>query len=270
MARTKEQIFQSIIDSKESFTQLAGLSSTSFTAVWRKWAAVMATIIYYFETQLDMFRAEIQFITANSVVGRADWYVQKAYEFQFGDNLVVENGIIKYSTIDLSKRIIKRAAYSKDTTNNTLIKVATTDSGGNIIAINAAQMQAFTDYINNLMFAGSYISIQSANTDYIKIFADIYFNPLFFSDDVKAKVILAIKNYLASLPFDGSVKRNAIIDAIQTLREEGVEDVEITVLEVRTNTGAFAAMQRIYTPVAGYIEVDSAFDLSNHLTMIAS
>lgn len=265
MARTKEEIYNSIISQKESFTELNTLSSTSITAIWKKWAAVVATIIYYFETQLDLFKSEIVKITENSVVGRADWYVQKAYEFQYGDDLTVIDGVIKYETIDLTKRIIKRAAYSKDITNNTLIKVATTDNVGNIMAINTTEMQAFTDYINNLMFAGSYIAIQSANTDYIKIFADVYYDPLKFADEVKANVISAIKTYLASLPFDGSVKRNAIIDAIQSV--DGVEDVEITTLEVRTNSGSWQPMQRLYTPEAGYIQVDNAFDLVNHITL---
>ncbi len=272
MARTKEQILESIITSKDSFAALAGLNSTSFTAVWRKWASVIASVIYYFEEQLDLYKNEIVYITATSVVGRADWYVQKAYEFQFGDDLAVIDGVIRYAAKDPTKLIIKRAAYAKDNLNNTLLKVATTDSGGNIVALDNDptnnQMQAFTDYINNLMFAGSYIRIESANTDYLKLFATIYFDPLLFADEVKTKVIAAIKNYLATLPFDAVVKRNAIIDAIQKV--EGVEDVELTTLEVRTNTGVFAAMQRIYTPVAGYIQIDPAYDLVNHITLTAN
>jgi hypothetical protein len=265
MARTKEQILASILDSKAGFAALDGLNSQSLTAVWLKWASVVATVIYYFEVQLDLFRAEIDSITANAVVGRADWYVKKSYEFQYGDDLEVIDGVVKYPNIDLNKRIIKRAAYAKDTNNNTLLKVATTDSGGKIIAINPAQMQSFTDYINNLMFAGSYIAIQSQDTDYLKLFVDVYYDPLKYADEVKINVEKAVKNYLATLPFDGSVKKNAIIDAIQAV--DGVEDVEIMTIEVRTNTGAWTPMGRIYTPVAGYIEIDSAFELLNHITL---
>ncbi len=265
MARTKEQILQSILTSKDSFTELSVLNSQSITAIWLKWAGVVATIIYYFEVQMDLFRSEIADITANAVVGRADWYVKKAYEFQYGDDLEVIDGVVKYPVIDLTKRLIKRAAYAKDTNNNTLLKVATTDNTGKIIAINPAQMQSFTDYINNLMFAGSYIAIQSQDTDYIKLFVDVYYDPLKYADEVKSNVDKAVKNYLATLPFDGSVKKNAIIDAIQAV--DGVEDVEITTIEVRTNTGTFSPMGRIYTPVAGYIEVDSAFEFINHITL---
>ena len=268
MARTKEQIYDSILSEKGNFASLNNLSSQSLTAVWKRWAAIVATIIYYFETQIDLFRTEIAEITEKSVVGRADWYVQKAKEFQFGDDLQVIDGVVRYEITDLNKRIIKRAAYAKDISNNTLIKVATTEPNGNIIALNTAQMQAFTDYMNNLMFAGSYISLQSNNTDYIKLVVTIYYNPLVFADTVKNNIVLAVKNYLASLPFDGVVKRNAIIDSMQAVA--GVEDVEITVLEVRTNTGTFVAMGRTYTPVAGYIEIDSAFDLLNNITLIAN
>lgn len=274
MARTEDEIFNSIVAKKNATTELATLNSPSTTAIWRKWAYITASAIYALERLYDTFTAEIVEINRTNKVGRADWYVQEAKNFQFGYDLQYIDNVYKYAVIDEVAKIIKRASQSTETIiyggsipiRVTTIKVATTDAGGNIVALSAPQKAAFDVYIDRNMFAGSYIKTLSANTDFIKIIAKIYYNPLFVADTVKANVATALSNYLANLDFNGEVLRTDLI--IEARKVVGVEDFEITTLEVRTNAGSFAAMGISYIPVAGYIAADALFPIANNLTMI--
>ena len=273
MARTEDEIFNSIVVAKNATTELAVLNSPSTTAIWRKWAYITAGAISALEKLYDMFTAEIVEINRTNKVGRADWYVQEAKNFQFGYNLEYIDNVYKYAVVDAAAQIIKRASQSTETImygaipiRVTTIKVATTDAGGNIVALTAPQKATFDVYIDRNMFAGSYIKTLSANTDYLKIIAGVYYNPLYVADTVKANVASAITNYLATLDFNGEVLRTDLILVARSVA--GVEDFEITTLDKRTNLGSFSAMGIAYIPIAGYIQIDPAFAVLNNLTMI--
>jgi hypothetical protein len=280
MAQSKEDIYNQIIIEKETYPELNELNSSSLFSVWKRWAATIASVAFMMQNLWDIFRTEILDINAKSIVGTPSWYVLKAKQFQYGDNVTLIEGQIGYANIDATKQIIKRAAYSTNIVNftdsnsvvipisNTLIKVATTDGTGNIIALDAAQLLAFGDYIKNIVFAGSYISWQSNNTDYLKLVLNVYYNPLFATSIIGTAINVAVKNYLANLPFDGEVVKNKIIDVIQKI--DGVEDAEITISEARTNLGTFTPFTRNYSPVAGYIEIDAAHSILNNITYIVN
>lgn len=266
MARTIIEIQTSILNEKNKYAVLAGLNSPSSVAIWRLWVYVIAVCIHEFEKIMDIFKAEIEDKNSKAIVGRASWYAAKALEFQYGDSLTVVDGVLKYATIDESKKIVKRAACKAGV--NATLKVATTDSGGNIVGLDTAQLAAFNDYVSNFMFAGTNLTVQSQNTDYLKVVVDVYYDPLLFSDVVKNKVIIAINSYLANLDFNGGVKLSALQDAIQAV--EGVTDVDFVDVQAKTNTGSYATVTRFYQTVSGYIQIDNDnFPLSTTITMIA-
>jgi len=53
MARTIEQIQTSLLTEKANVTELAGLTSSSKTAIWRLMIYIMSFAIYAFEVILD-------------------------------------------------------------------------------------------------------------------------------------------------------------------------------------------------------------------------
>jgi hypothetical protein len=268
MAKTIAEIEAEIDAKKAEYSELSTLSSPSLVAVWKRWRFIIAYFTNYIWQLQDAFKLEIEEIIKKGVAGRGDWYVAKAYEFQYGDNLAVVDNVLQYPTIDDAKKIIKRASYSNDTTQNPPViklRVATEDVAGNIVGLGSPQLTAFTDYVNSIMFAGTRIDIISQATDLLKFIATIYYNPLFDLESLKVKVELAIKNYLKNLPFDGQVKTSAMVDAIQAV--EGVSDVVVTTIQAKTNAGSYANVVRVYNTVAGYIQVDEAnFPLSSTLT----
>jgi hypothetical protein len=266
MARTITEIENSILLEKSKHSVLDSLNSPSAVAIWRIWIYVQAVCIYEFEKIMDIFKAEIADKNSKAIVGRASWYAAKALEFQYGDSLTVVDGVVQYAVLDTSKQIIKRASCKGGV--NAILKVATTDIGGNIVGLLPAQLDAFNDYVNNFMFAGTNLTVLSQNTDYLKLVANIYYNPLLFSNQVKTNVLAAINTHLSTLDFNGLLKVSALQDAIQAV--EGVTDVQITTIQAKTNTGVYADVVRVYQTVAGYIQIDSVnFPLDTTITMIA-
>jgi hypothetical protein len=268
MAKTIAEIEAEIDAKKAEYSELSNLNSPSLVARWKMWRYIIAFFTNYIWQLTDAFKLEIEDIIKKGVAGRGDWYVAKAYEFQYGDNLTVVDNVLQYASIDADKKIIKRASYFNDTTQNPPViklRVATEEVGGNIVGLGSPQLIAFTDYINSIMFAGTRIEIISQATDLLKFIATIYYNPLFDLESLKVKVESAIKDYLKNLPFDGQVKISAIVDAIQKI--EGVSDVVVTTIQAKTNVGSYANVVRVYNTVAGYIQIDEAnFPLSANLT----
>lgn len=268
MARSIADIKASILAKKAEYRELDVLDSPSATAIWNLWTYIVAYLVHYFETLQDAFKAEIEETIRRGVVGRGEWYVSKAYQFQYGDDLKVIDGVLQYEQIDESKKIIKRASYTKESGTLTKLKVATEDLDGNIQGLSSPQLIAFTDYVNNIMFAGSQITIVSANTDFLRLTATVYYNPLFALDAFKPKVEAAIRGYLKALPFDGIVKVSSLIDAVQAV--EGVTDFTIQTIRAKSNAGSYVAVERIYQTVAGYIQIDETnYPLATNLTYVA-
>lgn len=267
MARSIADIKASILAKKADYTELSVLDSPSATAIWNLWAYIGAYLVHYFETLQDAFKSEIEETIRLGVVGRGEWYVSKAYDFQYGDDLKVINDVLQYELIDESKKIIKRASYTKESGTLTKLKVATENVGDNIIGLSSPELVAFTDYLNNIMFAGSQITIVSANTDLLRLTATVYYNPLFALDALKPKVETAIKDYLKALPFDGVVKVSSLIDAVQAV--DGVTDFTIQTINAKSNAGSYAPVVRVYQAVAGYIQIDeTTYPLATNLTYV--
>src|SRR5438128_1321863 len=124
MARTVAEIYAEIIAEKDSLAELSGLtpasddlqglmndiSSASKVAIWRLWAYLMAYAIFVHETIWDQFKAAVQAIADSAEPQTARWFQKKMLEFQYPDSLVIIDNVPKYALIDVSRRIVKRAA----------------------------------------------------------------------------------------------------------------------------------------------------------------
>lgn len=252
MARTIQEIEAEMIAAKEADVVLNTLTSSSNTAVWRRWIKVIAFIIHLFERFQDVFRQEITDIISSRRIGTLAWYVSAAKDFQLGDDLVeFQAGDYGYNVIDPAKQIISRAS-AKVEGGEIKLKVAKEGDEG-AVALSAQELLQFRSYVELIKFAGTAIEYISLNADTLDINCDLYYNGIYATADIQAAVELAVRDFLRDIPFDGSLNKNALIDAITGV--EGVTDVVFNTIEA-TQGAVITSVGREYETLAGYINLD--------------
>lgn len=260
MARSIQTIFNAIIAAKEANSALDGLDTTSVTSVYRQWAWITATVQYVIETMLDLFRVEMQVMLANLKPGSLLWYQAMCKAFQLGDDLVWINGQWAYATIDPAKQIIAQCSVTEGE-RGLVIKVAKL-SGAEWIPLTTPEINAFTAYVAKMKFAGTKVVIVNSAANLLKIAATIYYNPLVLSQNGELivegskPVVVAISNYLASLPFNGRLMLTALTDAIQAAT--GVEDLQLTTVQQKNGANPYADIIVSHIPESGYFKIDPA------------
>jgi len=268
MARTTQQIFDDMLTRKNAEPDLAGLTSSSQSALWRLIFWVAAQSINLFEQIMDALKAEVTTVAENSIAGSAQWLQQKALEFQYDETdpqvIQIIDGVPQYPTVDPSKRIIKNASVKEGSNRIVFIKVAKDDGSGGLTPLTTNELNAFKGYIQKIGFAGIPYVSQSEQADRCQFTGEFFYGGQFVASNVKAAVIESIKTYLNSLPFDGVIEFNKVIDAIQAT--EGVVDVDTlnAVLRIRgfsisADDPRVITVERTAETSAGYIiEEDTA------------
>lgn len=254
MARSTAEIKAAMIAEKALQTSLAGLTSTSTTAIWNLYFFIVAQAINIFEQLQDVFKTEIEGIAAAAVPATPPWIQQKVFEFQYDaatpQVITLVDFVPTYATVDTTKRIVTRCSVKTNANKTVNVKVAKGTTPGPLAGAEQTALEAMLDAI---LPAGVQRSVINLTSDKLWIDGDIYYNGQ-YSATISADVIAAIKAYLADLPFDGVVKISSIEDAIQSVA--GVTDVVITEVRARANTTAFGSastIARTWDTVAGYI-----------------
>jgi hypothetical protein len=124
MARTIQEIQAEIAAARQRQPGLTGLASSSATAMFRLLEYVHAVCLFTLETLWDRFRIKVDATVAAAPVGTAEWYADRALEFQAGDQLVVLGNRVQYPAGSTGAKIIIRAAAKETTTGKLLLKVA--------------------------------------------------------------------------------------------------------------------------------------------------
>jgi len=264
MARTVNEIFNSIVAAKMAEPALSGLTSNSVTAVWRLWAYVTSVAHYTLESLWDLFMAEVEAKIAKAQPGTDEWYAKKALEFQFGDALQIVNNQLIYATIDPSKQVVKRVSVTDDKEGGSIIKVATL-MNGNLASLSTPQLTAFRFYVDRLQFAGSKLSVISLNSDLLKFSLAIYYNALYDLEGttgLKARIAKAVDEYLLNLDFRGNVILNDLEFYLRKV--DGVKDAVVSSPFAKRNGADYQVVVRSYETVAGYIRIDPDFPLSSN------
>lgn len=138
--------------------------NTSATSIIGRIADVVGTVNDI--TRLEMLRSEqtIAQATRAARVTSASWYIQKALEYQEGDNLTVINPATQelgYETIDETKQIIKQASIGVTGLGIFFLNVATADSDNNVVQLSQSQLDAFRAYFLNFVAMGAQCSVMS-------------------------------------------------------------------------------------------------------------
>jgi hypothetical protein len=290
MARTLSQIYQSIIDEKNTKASLVGLlpsvdsltlllqdlaSSPSAVAVWRLWCFIMAACMWVHEGLWDVFKADVETIIANKEPGTLKWYQNIGFLFQYGDPLIWvtdasgENGKYVYAVIDPAKQIVNRCA-TIERSGSVVIKAAI-EAGGVISSLTAPQLVALNAYYQKMKYAGPPLVCESNNPDTLKIYYTVYYDALADLTELKPAVEDAINNYLAVISgvsnpdlFNGRLTLSKLTDAIQKVTN--VTDPRLTDAQGTYGGNPYTAITGEYNSNAGYCIIDPAFPLSTTIT----
>ena len=281
MARTIQQIYDSIIAEKQTLSSLNGLTpnpetyvnflsqlaSSSRVAIWRLFAYIIAVAIYTTEVLWDLFKKDIEEIAAQAEAGTVRWYQERVLDFQFGDVLIYADGKYQYAVLDDSLKVVKRCAVVERPDGVVFIKTAKLDSGGLPIPLDSPELTALTAYMQQIKFAGTFLSVNSFNADTLKLYYDIYYSAELDLTTVQTAVYAAVQSFIANLPFNGALNINKLTDALQALT--GVKDPKFNSAAATYGALPYTAFDREYLSNAGYLEIDGAFPLSSTFNFIA-
>ena len=276
MARSSIQIQNQILAEVANQPALAGLTSTSQTSIWRMFVNVVSSALMVNEQLWDVKQIELEAIAAQAVAGTASWLQRQVLNFQFGDQIQVnQNYKVSYPTTDLAKRIVSRCSVKQlPASREVLVKVAK-GSQNALQPLTQTEKDALTSYVSKLQFAGTYITVISLEADRLVADLNIYYDAEYVQSVVKAGVIDAINTFLKNLEFDGVLYKTKLVDAIQTV--PGVVDVVVNGLITRPfvinrNDPSVTAFERIYETDAGYVIADTApgYTLNDTINMISN
>lgn len=259
MARTITQIATQMLEAKAADTNLNGLTSTSQTAIWRLWIYIVAAAINIFEQLQDVFIDEVEETVSLSAPNTPQWTKNRVERFQYDANvpqvaeLNLTTFVVDYPTIDPALRIISRCSVNTAPNRAVLIKVAKNEppeplDGG-------TEYVALADYIHTWIPAGISFELINETSDKIEVACDVYYNAQ-YSAVIQSTVEAGINNYLANLPFDGTITTQGVVDAIQGVA--GVSGVSLTRILIRRDSLAYGAGTTLYNLSTGVDGVQAA------------
>jgi len=207
--------------------------------------------------------------------GNNDWNAKQALKYQHGDALVWNSttNVYEYAVENPAIQIVKYAK-ALDLGGYVLMKVAKEGANGPE-KLTASELAAFTAYMNHVKFAGVQLTIVSRDADELKVYFNVYFDPLvmnangsLISNPSVFPVEDAINNYNANLPFNAKFSITDQTDSIQ--RALGVVNPVFQSAEGRFGAQSYAPIVDYYDSNAGYMMIDPSFDLSTTITYTAA
>jgi len=285
MARTIDAIFQEIITEKinqatlkdkllnEDGTSslsteqdlLDSLKTTSKVAIWKLWAYITSVVIWAHENLWDLFKVEIETIKESAFVASLLWWTEKCKVWQFGYSLTIDSDdySVGYDTIDDTVQYIEHAA-AIESGGKVILKVRRETSD----ILSAEELESFESYVFQLKFAGTRVIIWNFESDKLKLYYDVYYDPIVGLTTIQANVETIIDDYLDNIEFNSEVDITQLTDNIQTV--EGVKAITFTSGEGRADyASTFTNIDNYYSSIAGYCSIDPLSPLSTTLNYIA-
>lgn len=275
MARTVQQIYDSIIAEKDAKSLLQDLSpaadnyqtflndlnSPSKVAVWRLWIYIVAIVMWTQEQLWEVYKADLLEIAGAANVGTRQWYRDQVLNFQYGYSLTYNNEKLRYeyAVIDEAAKIVKHVAVEV-VSGSIRIKTAK-EVGGVRTPLSTAELASVNAFIDTIYLPGDSVAAVSFNADLMKVTAEIHYDPLVLNTDgsliVSPSIFPvhdAINEYLRNLDFNGDFNSVFLVDAIQA--STGVKFPVITNIEAKYGVAAYANVNNVYSSIAGYIKHD--------------
>lgn len=276
MSRTIKDIYNEAVAERNRRLELSEFASDSKMSIMNGILWVVASVIYSFETLLDVFAVDISNTIDNRINGTPNYYAKALLQYQQGDELVVrEDGLaFGYAQVDESKRVITQVSYVESTDDQNIdskliLKVAT-GTKGNLEAIPAGELVPINAYIGKLKFAGTRIEVISTKGDVLVPRLTVFYDGAIPEPEMYDAIESRIKEYVMNIGFDAAVYVSCLTDAIR--RADHVTDVYIDETAVpgqgvfiacHDTDGRIQPLQRVgrvaYT-ASGYLKESSGKD----------
>lgn len=270
MAQTTQEIFDamkaqaiSLATDAQRDDYVEMFNNTSRVAMWKMIFWAVAYSIRVVQQIFDLFRIEQDDKISRQKTSRQAWYVEKSKAFQYGFNLVSEADYYDNTGLtddQISASLIVSFAAAVETDNGVLIKVARIVNG-DLAALSAPQLIAFTEYIKRIKPAGVKITVSSGQADDLQAKLRVYYNPLVLAADgsridgtnstpVQSELSYYLKN---SIPFNGLFVPMLAVDALQKV--DGVVIVKDEYWQARYGVLPFTGIDYEYNPDSGYLRI---------------
>lgn len=231
MSRTIKDIYNEAVTERNKRLELTEFASDSKMSIMNGILWVVASVIYSFETLLDVFAVDISKTIDTRINGTPNYYAKALLQYQQGDELMVrEDGLaFGYAQVDESKRIITQVSYVESTDDRNIdskliLKVAT-GTKGNLEAIPAEELVPINAYIGKLKFAGTRVEVISTKGDVLVPRLTVFYDGAIPESEMYDAIESRIKEYVMNINFDAAVYVSQLTDAIR--RADHVTDVYI-------------------------------------------
>ncbi len=230
---------------------------------------VFAYCVLVLEQIFDQHKKEIDTAIYEQKSGTPRWYRNMALAFQYGFDLLVdsdkfENTVFTIDQIDASK-IIKYCSVKESGESNRLVVKVAGESSTALIPLTAPQLESFSQYMEEIKYAGVRLNIVNNPADKLLLTMVVYRDVLVI--DANGNNILnggkpvedAINAYIKNLPFDGELVLNDLIEKLRAV--DGVDNAHIVVATsssydtVTPGYTEYAPINVKTIPVSGYFEI---------------
>ena len=244
MARTLSEIFALAKDYRNEHLELTEFQNSSKMSVLDAITWTTSACIWAFENIFDVFKVDIAKDLENRINGTPAYYANALLKYQAGDDLEMneEGTSFSYATIDETKRIVSKVAYSEVSQDGfydkqLLLKIATGDAGS-YEQIGQDDLVKIRAYINQIVFAGTSLKIVSRKGDILIPRVTVYHDGAVTNDEVFDNIATSLNEFIAKMDFNGVVYAQKVVDAIQSV--EHVVDVYVD-SEATDHQGIFVA-----------------------------
>lgn len=272
--RTRNDIFQSLLDAKTNYSDLDGLTNLDITdeqslfnklisdvpvSIWILWLHLYSFIIWILENTLQQGIIEFEGLR-NFNYGNGKWVEYLIKNFQDGDEVIFneENQTVGYELEDESKKIIG-SVITETIPGAGLIKVR----GVNQDVLDPESLNRLTTYWNRTGVLGINYIIQNSNPDLIKIIGTVKYKGEKLQGEIQTEVESIINDYIKNISENNKFVTNELLNKI--LNVDGVVDFEINQLQAKPSNGNYTNVTFRYNTNAGYLSIDPDSPLSNSI-----
>jgi len=219
------------------------------------WRSIAVRIIQHFELVLDLFKTNLEQKMREIRFGSFFWYKKSIADYQFADELIIDNyGVIKYTTTNPDKQIIKQSSINQPVGEPVIIKVATI-LNELLAPLNADQLADFKNYMNFTKPLGIDLNIVSLPADVIKITANVIIGNETTFVNVQNAIVQNLSTLRDTFDFDGTIAVSHFYALFSSIY--GVRFVDIQTLESKPYFGAEFTADNIISLASGYFNYDT-------------
>lgn len=227
MARTIEQIEQSIYDFKAANNILPKFSETVRTSTFGAIIYLVAVAINTFEQVLDIFKIDIENILASQRYGTVPWYAGLVSAFKPGVPYSIVDGALVFADGEGDYEITRVAVVESEAS----LKIKVAKGGvGEEEPLTSDELAQLSVYLEDAKIVGTSLEIISTEPNVLTISGDVYYNPTYTDTNVDVVLNQTIEEFISNLPFDGLLVETDVRLAI--LSSLGVLDVDDLVVNL--------------------------------------